>query len=97
MTSISIEVLEKTAHMLKLLAHPQRLKIIEILEKNHEAPVHVISEALDLPQAATSHHLNQMKRVGLVSTQRRGKEVWYAIADRRSLRILDCIRSKKNV
>ena len=93
-TELSHEVLARMAQVLKLLAHPHRLKIIEILEGVDEAPVHVIMERLGLPQGATSQHLNQMRRANLISAERRGKEVWYRIADRRSLTILNCIRGK---
>ena len=82
------------AQVLKLLAHPHRLKIIEILESTEKAPVHEITDRLELPQAATSQHLNQMRRVGLVESERHGKEVWYRIADKRSISILNCIRGK---
>ncbi len=93
---LSIEVLERVASMLRLLAHPHRLKIIEFLEHRAEgAPVHEIRRHLDLPHAATSQHLNQMKRVGLVKSERRAKEVWYAIADERALTILGCIRKQQ--
>jgi ArsR family transcriptional regulator, zinc-responsive transcriptional repressor len=91
---LSIEFLARTAQVLKLLAHPHRLKIVEILEAR-EAPVHEIVGQMALPQAACSQHLNQMRRVGLVAAARRGREVWYRIADRRSISILNCIRVKK--
>ena len=90
---LSIERVERMAQVLRLLAHPHRLKIVEILEAEREAPVHQIAGAVGLAQAATSQHLNQMKRVGLVDAFRRGKEVWYAIGDRRSIKILNCIRT----
>lgn len=85
------------AGVLRLLAHPCRLRIVELLEQREEAPVHAIVESLDLPQAATSQHLNQMRRVGLIAAERRGKEVWYSIADPSALTILDCIRRKHGV
>ncbi len=93
-TELSYEVLARMAQVLKLLAHPHRLKIIEILDAVDEAPVHDLVERLGLPQGATSLHLNQMRRANLISAERRGKEVWYRIADRRSLTILNCIRGK---
>ena len=93
-SSISIECLERMSQVLRLLAHPQRLKIIELLENEHEAPVHGIVEYIGLPQAATSQHLNLMRRVGLVNAVRRGREVWYQIGDRRSLSILNCVKGK---
>jgi len=93
-TELSIEDLSRMAQVLKLLAHPQRLRIIEMLESVDNAPVHDIVNHLGLSQAATSQHLNQMRRVGLVEAERRGKEVWYGISDRRSISILNCIRGK---
>lgn len=94
--ALSVELLEQMAERLKLLAHAHRLKIVEILERRGELPVFEITDQLGLPQAVTSQHLNAMKRVGLLNADRRGKEVWYAIADPRALTILDCIRNKNN-
>jgi DNA-binding transcriptional ArsR family regulator len=83
------------AKVLKLLAHPYRLKIVDLLETGGDAPVHRLVERLSLPQAVTSNHLKKMRRVGLVESERRGKEVWYSVGDRRSLTILNCMRAKK--
>ena len=91
---LSIEMLARMGEVLRVLAHRHRLKIVEILEGSKGLPVHTISEQLELPHAATSQHLNHMRRVGILSAQRNGKEVNYAIADERSLSILKCIRSK---
>lgn len=91
---LSIEMLERVGTVLRLLANPYRLKIVEVLERNGIAPVYQIAEEVGLAPAATSQHLNQMKNVGIVRSERRGKEVWYAIDDDRSLSILHCIQSK---
>ena len=91
---LSIADLARMAKVLKLLAHPYRLKIIDLLESADSAPVHDLVEKLDLPQALTSSHLKKMRRVGLVECDRRGKEIWYRLGDRRSLTILNCMRAK---
>ncbi|HMO02982.1 MAG TPA: metalloregulator ArsR/SmtB family transcription factor [Kiritimatiellia bacterium] len=90
-----IDLLERMAAALKVLAHPHRLKIVELLEDEKEASVSLIHERLHLAQAMTSQHLGHMKRVGLLASTRKGKEVWYRIADNRALTILDCIRKKQ--
>lgn len=93
---LSLALLERVATMLKLLAHPHRLKVIEYLEDRRQgAPVMDIMAHVRLPHAATSQHLNQMKKVGLLRSERRGREVWYAIADDRALTILGCIRKQQ--
>jgi len=85
------ETLARTAEMLRLLAHPQRLQLVGLLHRVPAAPVHELVGALAAPQAVTSQHLNRMRRAGLVAAERRGKEVWYRLADRRALKILNCV------
>lgn len=94
---IPVALMERMAVVLRVLAHPQRLKIVELLESSGPASVSQIQIAIKMPQAVTSQHLGQMKRVGLLNSSRRGKEVLYQIADPRALTILDCIRRKQTV
>ena len=89
---LSMERLTRMTETLKLLAHPQRLKIIDILDRNGASPVYWIADELGLASAATSQHLNQMKRAGLIAAERHGREVRYAVLDPRALTILGCIR-----
>lgn len=93
--ALSIEWLDHMASVLRLLAHRHRLKMIELLEREGEAPVHALAVHAGLPPAAASQHLNQLKRVGLLRATRNGKEVRYAIADERALTILGCMRKQQ--
>lgn len=88
---LTADALARAAEKLKILAHPQRLRIIEILEREQEGPVHALIEETGFPQAVVSQHLNQMRRVGLLCARRQGKEMWYSITDPRALSILNCI------
>lgn len=88
---LTVAYLMRAAETLKMLAHPQRLRMIEILEREQEAPVHVLIEQTGFPQAVVSQHLNQMRRAGLLSARRQGKEMWYSITDPRVLSVLNCI------
>ena len=92
---LPLDLLVQVADRLRLLAHPHRLKMIELLESREDgASVSELCAWAELPHAACSQHLNQMKRVGLLTSSRRGREVFYAIADRDAVTILDCIRKK---
>jgi ArsR family transcriptional regulator len=88
---LTADALEKASDKLKIMAHPQRLRIIEILEEEEMVPVHILMERTTLPQAVVSQHLNRMRRAGLLRAERRGKEMWYSITDPRALSILNCI------
>ena len=93
LSALPAELLDRMADTLRLLAHPVRLRIIDLLAIRGDAPVHAVTTRLGLPHAATSQHLNQMKRIGLIRAERRGKEVWYSVADPKALTILQCIRN----
>ena len=88
---LTADALKRAAETLKMLAHPQRLRIIEILEREQEVPVYALIEETGFPQAVVSQHLNQMRRADLLTARRQGKEMWYSITDPRALSILNCI------
>lgn len=89
--NLTPEAVGKAADMLRTLAHPMRLRIVDALNAAGELPVGAITDYLGIAQAATSQHLNHMRRVGLIQSERRGKEVWYSIADQRPIALLNCI------
>lgn len=89
--NLSADAVGNAAEMLRTLAHPMRLRTIDLLNTAGELPVCEITEYLEIAQSATSQHLNHMRRVGLLKTERRGKEVWYSLADARPIALLNCI------
>ena len=44
-----------------------------------------------LEQSQLSHHLIKMKRDGILIATRTGRNIYYELADRRLLGILDCV------
>jgi DNA-binding transcriptional ArsR family regulator len=84
-------VLAEAAEMVRVLGHPVRLRIVELLE-HEEHTVTQIQEALEAPQALVSQQLARMRAAGIVGRRRDGSNVWYRIADSRVVRMLDCLR-----
>jgi DNA-binding transcriptional ArsR family regulator len=91
---IPVALLADMAESLRVLAHPHRLKIVEMLDLGGSKPVHEIVDQLELPQGTVSNHLSKMRRAGIVHAERHGKEVLYRIANPNAITILDCIRRK---
>jgi ArsR family transcriptional regulator len=83
--------LSRAAEAIKLLGHPERLKIVEVLELN-EATVSEIQEQLGLPQAIVSQHLAKMRGHGIVAAERDGVHVYYRVVEPKVRHILECIR-----
>ena len=88
----------QAADTLRLMAHPDRLRIINALNMAGALKVCEITEHLEIPQPATSQHLNQMRRAGLLTMERRGKEAWYSICNEDAIGLINflCNCSKKS-
>jgi DNA-binding transcriptional ArsR family regulator len=84
-------VLAEAADMVRVLGHPVRLRIVELLEGG-EQTVKEIQAALDAPQAQVSQQLARMRAAGIVAGRRNGANVRYRIVDSRVVRMLDCLR-----
>lgn len=89
---IPFSVLQKCAAAFRVLAHPHRLRIVEILA-DRKLSVSELAHRIDLPQAACSQHLNLMRAFSLLSATRNGKTVYYEVANRSAIHIIDCIRT----
>lgn len=84
------KMVEHAAEVLKALAHPVRLQIVELLQAG-EMCVGDIVEALGGKQAITSQQLNMMKAKGVLSCRRDGAKVYYRIENRNVINLLRCI------
>jgi DNA-binding transcriptional ArsR family regulator len=55
--------------------------------------VNELVETLGMPQPLVSRHLRILRERGLVTTERRGTAIYYALADRRLLEAMDLLRA----
>jgi DNA-binding transcriptional ArsR family regulator len=78
------------AQVLKAVAHPLRLRIIETL-KDRELSVGDIVDTLGEKQAITSQQLNLMKDKGVLASHREGAKVFYRIQNPSVIRVLNCV------
>lgn len=83
---------ENTAHILRCLGHPLRLRVLDVLEKKGECTVTEIYEALGVEQAVASQHLTTMWDKGILKRRKDGVHVFYSIGDERALKVLACVR-----
>lgn len=88
---IPLDELRSIAESLKCMAHPHRLRIIEILA-NGEQTVENIASLCQLSQPATSGHLRLMEGKGLLRSERRGRMVFYEVANIHSVEIIESFR-----
>lgn len=84
------KVAEDVAEVLKAVAHPVRLQIVELLAQK-EMCVGDIVDALGGKQAITSQQLTMMKDKGVLGCRRDGAKVYYRIENKNVIKLLHCV------
>lgn len=89
--TLTQEINQLHADLCSALADRTRLVLLYALG---EKPRNVteLSQDLDLPQSTVSRHLKVLRDGGLVTADRQGSNVQYALADRRVIEALDLLR-----
>lgn len=78
-TEIFTEKQNKLASLMKALAHPARIAIIQLLVKSNACICGDLVEELGLAQSTISQHLKELKSVGLIKGTIDGTSVCYCI------------------
>lgn len=95
---IPMETLERVAPILRNVAHPLRLRILDFLHLQGEPrSVSDITGAAGTGQAIVSQQLRILKDQGVLTAKREGNFVMYSIADRSILFLLACIRHRQQL
>lgn len=85
------EQLEKAAGMLKAIAHPVRIAILNLLEEGKKLSVTELHEQLKIEQSAASHHLGILKDKGVLASKRDGKNTYYFLKHENLTNIIECV------
>jgi len=64
--------------LLKVIAEANRLRIICFLKKKERCVCEIV-EAIGIPHNLASHHLKALRSVGLLTSLRKGKYIFYRI------------------
>jgi len=87
----SLTKLTEIAQSFRAIANPNRMAIIDILEKNGKMNVTQIYTKLKMDQAAASQHLIILKKNGLISSNRIGKCNYYSLNPDAFQNVIECI------
>lgn len=87
---------EIKANLFKGLAHPFRIRILELLADAPEVSVSEMLEAIDLEASHLSQHLSVLRRHRLVTSERRGSHVFYRLVSPHGAELLATARRLLN-
>jgi DNA-binding transcriptional ArsR family regulator len=92
----SLDSLGQAAECLKTLAHPHRLRMVQMLLQR-EFTVGELAEACEIPSHMASEHLRLMQRCGLLASEKEGRKVFYQVSELHLENILACIEARFGV
>jgi DNA-binding transcriptional ArsR family regulator len=83
---------EVKANLFRVLGHPARVRILELL-RGGERSVGALQAELGLDSGGTSQHLAALRRIGLVESRREGTSVFYRVDDEHVFELLEAART----
>jgi ArsR family transcriptional regulator len=75
----SQEKLRVSSNIMRALAHPLRIRMLQFIDTKGTAFVNEIYEAMDIEQSIASQHLRILRQSNLVFTRREQKFVFYSV------------------
>lgn len=84
------ERIHRRAEVIKALAHPSRLAMVDALERG-ERCVCELRDIVGADMSTVSKHLALMKQAGIVSDRREGQKIFYHLRCPCIIRFLDCV------
>lgn len=89
----NLEALGQAAECLRTLAHPHRLRMVQMLLQG-DYTVGELATACDLPSHMASEHLRLMQRCGLLTSEKDGRRRYYRVGEPHLEAIMQCIETR---
>ncbi len=91
-----LESLSQAAECLRVLAHPHRLRMIQLLLQK-DLSVGELAQACGIPHHMASEHLRLMQRCGFLASRREGRRTYYQVTEPHLENILRCVEERFGV
>ena len=89
----SLEALSQAAECLRTLAHPHRLRMIQMLLAGRYT-VGELAEACEIPSHMASEHLRLLQRSGFLKPEKDGRFVYSSVAEPHLANIMACVEAR---
>lgn len=89
----TIDALGEAAECLKTLAHPHRLRMVQMVLQGRYS-VGELAEACGIPSHMASEHLRLMQRCGFMDAEKEGRTVYYTVTEPQLKSIMSCIEAR---
>jgi ArsR family transcriptional regulator, zinc-responsive transcriptional repressor len=90
---IPLDALQQAAECLRTLAHPHRLRMVQMLLRGRFT-VGELAKECGIASHMASEHLRLMQRSGLLASKKEGRKAYYEIAEPHLENIMTCIEAR---
>lgn len=90
---INADKVLSAVNMLKVIAHPVRLAILDVLTEHTRMTVLELQEALNLEQAIASQHITLMEDKGVLKSERVGRNKYVSLRFPKMKNIIACLET----
>jgi ArsR family transcriptional regulator, zinc-responsive transcriptional repressor len=90
---LTLPALQQAAECLKSLAHPVRLRMVQLLLSGRYT-VGDIADRCDVPQNVASEHLRLMQRCGFLDREKEGRRTYYRVVEPHLENIMRCLQER---
>src|SRR4249920_1841178 len=88
-----LDALAQAAECLKALAHPHRLRIVQMLLQGRYT-VGELADSCGIPSHMASEHLRLMQRCGFLASEKEGRKAYYRITEDHLASLTTCVESR---
>lgn len=85
------DCLERKALLLKAIANPLRLGVVELLSTHESLSVNELCKRLNCEQSLLSHNLAGLKKIGILQSEKQGQVVYYKLIERKFIPVIKAI------
>jgi DNA-binding transcriptional ArsR family regulator len=89
----TMAALAEAAECLKALAHPVRLRMVQLLLEGRYT-VGELAEDCGIPDNVASENLRLMQRCGFLASERDGRRVYYTVAEPHLKKLMACVEGR---
>ncbi len=84
---------EARARIIKAMAHPTRLFLVDELARNGQRCVCELTEMVGADMSTVSRHLTTLREAGIIEDERRGTQILYRLRVKCVLNFFDCVET----
>ncbi len=90
---MTLEAFQQAAECLKVIAHPHRLQILQMLLQG-EYTVGELADACLITSPMTSEHLRLLQRCGFLDARKEGRFVYYHVVEPHLEQLISCVEGR---